>query len=122
MKNKKEEEEIDYNHDLAAEYILDNISDALFEKLSHDDILKLLKLEDAFIEEEYQRNEKRKPFIAFELVGIKQDDINYYVRMNAIKHNIILNEEEIEDIMYREMEYMREIGMMGEMEDAYGLN
>ncbi len=118
----KNEEEIDYNHDLAAEFILDNISDELFAKLSRNDVLILLKLDEDFIEVECQRNEKKKPYIAIELVGMKQEDINYYVRKNAIKHNIILNEEEIDEIMNVLVDYLYEIGKMWNDDDDYRYN
>lgn len=113
MKN-TEEEGVDYDLNLAAKYILENISDELNEKLGHSDIVKLLELEEAYIEEEYQKNEKRKPHIAFDLIPIEQADINHYVWTNAVKHNIILSEEEIEEIMYVELDYMEEVGRLGD--------
>ena len=107
---------------MSAEFILDNISDELFAKLSRNDVLILLKLDEDFIEVECQRNEKKKPYIAIELVGMKQEDINYYVRKNAIKHNIILNEEEIDEIMNVLVDYLYEIGKMWNDDDDYRYN
>jgi hypothetical protein len=111
MKNKNEDE-IDDDSNEAAEFILENISDELCEKLSHQDILTLLKLEDKYIEKREEENKKRKPFLSFDLNILDQDDINYYVMTNAVKHNILLNEEEIEEIMYAEIDYMEGIGQI----------
>lgn len=115
----KQNEEKDYNYNEAAEYILDNISDELSEKLSHQDIITLLEIEDKYIEEREQENLKKKPFVSFDLVTIDQDDINYYVMTNAIKFNIIIDKEETEEIMYAELGYMEQEGMT---EDSTNLN
>lgn len=111
---KEQEDEIDYNFDEAAEFILENISEELSEKISHQDIVTLLKLEDEYIEKREEESKNRKPFLSFDLNILDQEDINYYVMTNAVKHNILLNEEEIEEIMYAELDYMEDIGQIGE--------
>jgi hypothetical protein len=111
---KEQEDEIDYNSDETAEFILESISDELSGKLSHQDIVTLLKLENEYIEKREEESKKQKPFLSFDLNIIDQEEINYSVMTNAVKHNILLNEEEIEEIMYAELDYMEGIGQIKE--------
>lgn len=119
-KIKKEDEELEYNTDNAVEFIRQNISDELDEKLSDEDIVILLDLEEEYIEKEYQKNEKSKPYVSFDLRTIDQDDVNAYVLKNAVQHNIILTLEEVEEIMYAEIDYEEDAGLLGG--EVYCLN
>lgn len=113
-KIKNKDEELEYDEDEAVEFIRQNISNELDEKLSHKDIVTLIDLEDEYVEIEYQKNEKRKPYVSFKLRTIDQDHINAYVLKNAVQHNIILTLEEVEEIMYAEIDYMEEEGLIDE--------
>ena len=118
-KMKKQEEEFIYGKSEVAEFILENISDKLNEKLSRRDILLLLQLEEKYWDELELKNNKTEPFISFDLKAIDQDDINDYVLRNALKHNLILNLEEVDEIMYSEL-YFLEIN--GQTENLYEPN
>jgi len=113
----EEKYEIDYEE---VEYIFENISEELSEKLNIDDIVSILKLVKDYFDEEYIKNENKKPYIPFHLKPVETDDIDDYVYRNAAKHNLILNQEEVEEIMYAVIEY-NEIN--GEIKDyAHHLN
>lgn len=113
-KIKNEDEELEYDEDEAVEFIRQNISDELNERLSDEDIVTLLDLDAEYIEIEYQKSLKHKPYLSFDLRTIDQDDVNDYVLKNAIKNDIILTIEEVDEIMYALIDYEEEIGLSGE--------
>lgn len=116
LKKIKRPEELIYDIDEAIEFIRDYISYELNDKLGDQDIVKLVDLGEEYIEMEYQINKKKKPFIAFDLKTINEENLNDYVLKNAVKHSIILNIDEIEDITSAELAYMIDAGLATEYE------
>ena len=114
IKNENEDEELEYDIDEAVEFIRSTISDELNEKLSDKDIVKLLDLEAEYIEMEYQKSEKSKPYLSFDLRTRDEDKLNDYVERNAVKYNINLEIEEVEEIMDAELDYMEDAGLTEE--------
>jgi hypothetical protein len=119
MHEEEEEDTFEYDYVEPAKYILEHISASLREKLSLDDVITLLQIEDDYINECEQETATKKPFIPFDLVTIHQEDINRNVLNNAVRHNIILTPSEIEEIMDTELAYME---IRGEITDSHNLN
>jgi|ERR1019366_5450884 hypothetical protein len=110
-----QEEEIDYDSDEAAEYILENISDELCEKLSHQDIVTLLNLENEYVENEEKKYEKRIRESGINiLLSIDQEKVNDYIEINAWKYKINLDIDEVEEIMYAHIDYLEATGLTEE--------
>ena len=115
----KNEEEFIYDVKVIANYILDNIPDALYDKLGYSDIIILLRLEEDFFAEELEFNKKNKPHIAPELLISDGDELYKYIVKNAVKNNIILSVEEIQEILDWEFIYLEDNGQAG---DVFSLN
>jgi hypothetical protein len=115
MTKKGEEEKDVYRDDDLIKYIRETLSDELNAKLANEDILALTAFEDDYIEALYQKNLSRKPFIAFELIHIDQENINAYVLKKATEHHLILAYEEVKTIMDAELEFLNSLGLTEEI-------
>ena len=97
------EEEFEYNNEDATEYILENISDNLKNKLDFDDIMTLLEIKDEYFE---------KVRVSEEAKGnapenIEWDAMNHFIITNAVQYDIILSMEEMEEIIEAELIYLK---------------
>ena len=115
MKQKGEHENDLYSDDELIKYIRETVSDELNAKLANEDILALTEFEDDYIEALYQKNLNRKPFIAFELINIDQENINAYVFNKATEHNLILTYEDVKTIMDAELAFLNSLGLTEEI-------
>ncbi|MGB3948499.1 MAG: hypothetical protein WBM13_10975 [Bacteroidia bacterium] len=107
-------DEGDYNEEDAIEFIRENISYELDDRLTDNEILMLVNWAEDYIDMEFEKNKKRKPFVAFELRTIDQNEINKYVLERATENNIKINIDELYDLLYAELMYRKDIGFVGE--------
>ena len=103
--------EIEYDHKQAAEYIYDNISSYLQEKFDIEDIEEILRLETFYLHYiGFLPCETDSVFdIPFE---VEEERMSYFVINNAVKKNIILMKDELEEIFELELWYMDEFGFI----------
>lgn len=96
-------EDIHEENKVAAQFILDNISEALREKVSIDNIMKIFEFEDQYLE----KCELDKP--DYELSDVINDEeLNEHILLSCIENGIHLTIEEIQEIMDAELTYFEE--------------
>jgi hypothetical protein len=108
-----EGEELDINSIELAEYIFQNISEELSGRVSLNVIILLLDMETDYIDKEYEINKNRIPYISFDLRVLDQREINKYVWEKANQQGLDLTLEDVDEIMYAELDYLNGTGLIG---------
>ena len=104
--------EIEYIPELAAEYIHRYMSDELQEKFAIEDILVILELESKYRDNAGLVSEEINSIIDSHNKINYDEKMCYFIIHQAVKKDIIMIKEEMKVILYLEICYMNEIGMI----------
>jgi len=103
-----------YDNKDTIEVIIENISDAILEKLSEDDLDIILDLKFEYLESVNIVGDPDKPSFVTYTADIDFDARDEYVINNALKHDIYLSKDELQEIWDGEYEYHEMNGMIGD--------
>ncbi len=106
MKRENEQGEFEYNNEEAAKIIFQNISDELGGKLVFGDMMNILELRDEYFKKVGIIEEEGKESICTYPIDLDLEAMNLFIINNAVKHGIILTEEDMEEIMLAELIYL----------------
>ena len=104
-----------YDNEDAIKVILDNISDELREKLSEEDLDIILDLKFDYLESINIVGDPDKPHFNTYTADVDFDARDEYVINNALKHDIYLSKDELQEIWDGEYEYYEMNGQIWEM-------
>jgi len=103
--------EIEYDQEEAAEYVYFNISPELQEKFDAEDIFEILRLETFYLN--YIGLSPSEIDSIFDIpFEVEEERMSYFIINNAVKKNIILMKNELEEIFELELQYMEETGLI----------
>jgi len=102
--------EFKYDEEFASYFIHNRVSDPIAERLEAEDIQIILHLEWEYLDAIGIIEKKDTKNI--EPIEVDEDALQYYVIFNAVKHNIYLSYEELEEIIGLEFDYMEEYGLL----------
>ncbi len=111
----KENDEFEYDLDEAAEIVWENVSLVLKNKYEFEDIQAILEIEFDYLESAgiILKEGEELPVNDYP-VEIDWDEMQYYIITNAVKKNIILNYDELDEILDAESIYYDRNGALGD--------
>lgn len=114
-KNKEKDDEFEYDIDEAAEIVWNNIPQNLKKKYELEDIQKILEIEFDYLDSiGVILKDGEEPPIHDYPVETDWDEMKYYIITNAVKKNIILNYDELDEILDAESIYYDMNGALGD--------
>ena len=105
-------EEPEYIIEDAAEFVFENIPEALKAKLSLEDIVEILEIEFEFLQASGV-SENPNSIVTLP-IEIDEAALRYHVIHNCAKADILLSEDELDEILEAETAYMDSIGLIDE--------
>jgi hypothetical protein len=111
---KKKNNEFIYTNENAIKVIMNNISDELLEKLSEEDLDIILDLKFEYLESVNIVGDLDKPSFVTYNADVDFDARDEYVISNALKHDIYLSKDELQEIWEGEYDYYEMNGMIGD--------
>ncbi|MDP3928854.1 MAG: hypothetical protein Q8R57_07510 [Bacteroidota bacterium] len=103
--------EYDDDEDACASlFILNRLSKPIAERLDLEDVITIVNLEWEFVAaikaEELASNSNLNK------IEVNENDLEYYVIYNAVKHNILLSYSELKEIISLEFDYFKKNGLV----------
>lgn len=115
INEKDKDDEFEYDIDEAAEVVWNNIPPNLKKKYEFEDIQKILEIEADYLEAAgIILKEGEEPPVHNYPVETDWDEMQYYIISNAVKENIILNYDELDEILDAETIYYDINGRLGD--------
>ncbi len=116
MINKSEEKDDEFEYDLdeAAEVVWEHIPLQLKNKYEFEDIQKILEIEFDYLDVIGVLLKDGKESIHNYPVDIDWDELQYYIISNAVKKDIILTYDELDEILDAETIYYDMNGRLGD--------
>lgn len=110
--------DIDYDEEFASYFIHNRVSEFISERLEPEEIRIILSIEWDYLDslglsEPDERDN-------FDPIDVDEDELEYYVIFEAVKHNIYLTYPDLREIISIELDYMEEIGLVKKLEELEG--
>ena len=116
MDSDNREERFFYDLDKATDVVYENLSQKLSEKFEYEDLYFILELQYEYLDSIGIMIEETEQFPLCDYPKeIDQDEMEIYIVTNAIKNDIFLSYEELEEILTAELIYYKINGALEEV-------
>ncbi len=123
LKPNKIEERFFYDLDNATDVVSENISQNLLEKFEYEDLYLILELQFNYLDSiGIMIEESEQLPVCYYPKEIDQEEMEIYIVINAIKNDVFLSYEELEEILTAELIYYKINGALEEINMATFLN
>ncbi|MEI7474792.1 MAG: hypothetical protein WCK67_08430 [bacterium] len=118
MNYKKEENKFEFDIEDALDIVLENISESLKSKFTRELVKIVLELEQVYLEELGIILPEGAPEpICNYPINVDWDELKYQIAFRAVKDDIFITEEELDQILDAETLYLQINGQISDMDD-----